>query len=320
MGYILGNKNKDGIYDYKSYNILTSDYQKRIIKHFFDDLDSQNELSSTLISSMNELIINDKKFPLAFIKEYYRTHNNQYIRMLNEKNIVHFGNILTTILLSDHLDKNDLDNIAVNIIYYGERVYYLMSDSENKKLFLCGFLNKIPLFKCIQFWESAIKYKLIFRLQKLTRDIEDKIEIFNKTNKIESSQKDDDFDANNNFYNNGMNIYDELDTTNDTNNTNSNNKKNKFFLFANKLKLLNLNNNSNNKNGEFNSNHLLVSIINYNANFEELTYELKKEYLKKAFEIFNSIITEFIPGFINYNFGLNNSLELLVKICNDFSI
>ena len=321
FGYILGSKNKNGIYEYKSYNILTSDYQKRIIKHFFDDLDSQNELSSTLISSMIELIINDKKFPLAFIKEYYRTHNNQYIRMLNEKNIEHFGNILTTILLSDHLDKNDLDNIAVNIIYYGERVYYLMSDSENKKLFLCGFLNKTPIFKCIQFWESAIKYKLIFRLQKLTRDMEDKIEIFNKTKKIESSsKKDDDFDANNNFYNNGMNIYDELDTTNDTNNTNSNSKKKKFFSFGNKLKLLNHYNNSNNKTSEFNSNHLLISIINYNANFEELTYELKKEYLKKAFEIFNSIITEFIPGFINYNFGLNNSLELLVKICNDYSI
>ena len=71
--------------------------------------------------------------------------------MLNEKNIEHFGNILTTILLLNDVDKNTLDNIFISVIYYGERVYYLLPDSENKKLFLCGFLNKIPLFKCIYF-------------------------------------------------------------------------------------------------------------------------------------------------------------------------
>ena len=326
LGYFIRGIDKDGLIIYNSFDIYSSEYQKRIMKQFFDCLDSQNEFSSNLISSMNELIINDKKFSLDFIKEYYRTHNNQYIRMLNEKNIEHFGNILTTILLSTNLDKNDLDYISVNIIYYGERVYYLLPDSENKKLFLCGFLNKTPLFKCIYFWDSAIRYKLIFRLQKLTRDIEDKIEIFNKTKRNPEPSYDYKYnDTSNNFYNNGMNIYDELDSNNDTNSTNNSNNslthstlKKKFINLGNKLKILN-NINNNNKSNDSNNN-LLISIINYNANFEELTPELKNEYLKKSFEIFNSIITEYIPAFVDYNFGLNNSLDLLVRICNNYSM
>ena len=36
------------------------------MKLFFDSLDSQNELTSDIISSIIELIINDKKFPQYF--------------------------------------------------------------------------------------------------------------------------------------------------------------------------------------------------------------------------------------------------------------
>ena len=319
IGYVLGNKDKDDIITYKSFDILSNDYQKNILEQFFNNLDSQNELSTNVISSINELILNDKQFPQYFIKDYYTTHKNKYIRMLNEKNIEHFGNILNTILLLPDLDKSELDNILVNVIYYGERVYYLIPNSENKKLFLCGFLNKAPLFKCIYLWESAIKYKLILRLQNLTRDIEAKLEILNKTkrniNLTNNNQK--------NSYNNDkdigsvrklkINIYEELNTTNDTNNStktqNESPIKRRFFSGKTKPKII-----------KYDSNNLLISIINYESNFNALPQELKKEYLKKALEIFNLIITEYIPSFINYNFGLNNSLDFLVKICNDYSI
>ena len=326
FGYIMGTKDKDDLINYNSYDIQSYEYQKRILQQFSDLLDSQNELSTNVIASVNELILNDKKFPQYFLKDYYTTHNYQYVRMLNEKNIEHFGNILINILLLTDLDKNDLDNILISIVYSGERIYYLIPDSENKKIFLCGFLNKIPLFKCIYFWESIIKIKLIFRLQKLSRDIDEKVENLNKSHKRlinlqkiinnnkDSNNKDSNIN-NNNFDNNAftINLYDELNSTNDTNNTDKNHsvspKKKRFFGLRNKPKA----------NNDLNTN-LLISIINYEENYEELTPEFKSEYLKKSLDIFNSIITEYIPSFINYNFGLNNSLDLLVKICNDYSI
>ena len=323
IGYVFGCKNKDDIIEYNSYDIQSNEYQKKILQQFFDNLDSQNELSSNVISAINELIIKDKYFPQYFIKDYYTTHNKKYIRMLNEKNIEHFANILTTILLLNNLDKNTLDNISVNVIYYGERVYYLLPDSENKKLFLCGFLNKIPLFKCIYFWETAIKYKLILRLQKLSRDMEEKIEILNKSKKneinlinlINTNTNKNNNDFNDNFTNRlNINIYEELSTSNESSNSTkkpSSQSPTKKFFSRNKHK--------NNTNNDANST-LLISIINYEANYEELTPELKTEYLKGALNIFNSIIKEYIPSFINYNFGLNNSLDLIVKICNDYSI
>ena len=319
IGYVFGGKNKEDIIEYKSYDILSSEYQKKILQQFFENLDSQNELSCHVISSINELIQKDKYFPEYFMKDYYTTHNRKYIRMLNEKNIEHFGNILTTILLLNDVDKNTLDNIFISVIYYGERVYYLLPDSENKKLFLCGFLNKIPLFKCIYFWENAIKYKLIIRLQKLTRDIDDKIEILYKSTKknVINLVNANDRKTNNNDFNNSLNIniYEELSTSNEIN---SNSTTKTHSQSPTKRKFFSRHKNKNNNNDTINN--LLITIINYQANYEELTPELKNEYLKKSLEIFHSTILYYIPSFINYNFGLNNSLDLLVKICNDYSI
>ena len=88
------------------------------MKIFFDSLDSEKELTPDIISSILELIINDKKFAQYFIKDYYVTHNTKYIRMLNEKNLEHFGNILSTILLINEIDKTDLLNIIIKKYFY----------------------------------------------------------------------------------------------------------------------------------------------------------------------------------------------------------
>ena len=292
--------------NYKTFDIESNEYQKKIMKLFFDSLDSQNELSSDILSSIIELIINVKTFPKYFIKDYYVTHNTQYIRMLNEKNLEHFGNILMTIILLNDLEKNDLLNIITSIIYYGERVYYLIPNAENKKLFLCGYMNKIPLFKCIYFWESLIRYKLIGRLEKLANEIDEKFERINKTNKKNSNNLDD-YSNNSNYYDTGMNIYEELNTTDDSIESSKNYRKNMHL----KGKI------NGNKNNDLS---LFISIINYEGSFEELTVEFKKEYIQKSNKIFHSIIIEYISAFVNYNFGQNNSLELIVKICNEFSM
>ena len=305
FGYIVESQdNKEDSTNYKTYDIQSNDYQKKIMKLFFDSLDSQNELTSDIISSIIELIINDKKFPQYFFKDYYVTHNTQYIRMLNEKNLEHFGNILTTIMLLNDLDNNDFLNLIANIIHFGERIYYLIPNAENKKLFLCGFLNKIPLFKCIYFWESVIRYKLVNHLEKLANEMDEKLELMDKVNK-KHNHNINDYSNNSNYYDIGMNIYEELNTTDESLDINKNHKKN----MKNKM-----------KDNKTNDPNLFISIINYEANYEDLTTKLKNEYIKKAHQIFNSIILEYISSFVNYNFGLNNSLELLVKICNQFSM
>ena len=305
FGYIVESQvNKEDSTNYKTYDIQSNDYQKKIMKLFFDSLDSQNELTSDIISSIIELIINDKKFPQYFFKDYYVTHNTQYIRMLNEKNLEHFGNILTTIMLLTDLDNNDFLNLIANIIHFGERIYYLIPNAENKKLFLCGFLNKIPLFKCIYFWESVIRYKLVNHLEKLANEMDEKLELMDKVNK-KYNHNINDYSNNSNYYDIGMNIYEELNTTDESLDINKNHKKN----MKNKM-----------KDNKTNDPNLFISIINYEANYEDLTTKLKNEYIKKAHQIFNSIILEYISSFVNYNFGLNNSLELLVKICNQFSM
>ena len=286
---------------YKTYNISSAEYQKKLIKLFIDSIESQNELSLDTISAIEELIINVKSFPNYFFKEFYNLHNNSsYIQLLNEKNLEHFGNILMTIILLKDLEKNDLLNIIVNIIYYGEKIYYSIPNAKNKKLFLCSYLNKFPIFKCIYFWEIIIRYKLISRLEKLTLEIEENFEKINRTNKKPGFL--------NNFLDNNININDELNTTDDSADSSKGFKKNT-------MNLKNIFNN--NKHNEVNG---LISIINYEANFEELTPELKNEYIKKANQIFHSIVIEYISAFVNYNFGQNNSLELIVKICNDFSM
>ena len=302
QGYIKEPQEEDTeLIIYKTYNISSAEYQKKIIKLFIGSIESQNELSLDTISAIEELIINVKSFPNYFFKEFYNLHNNSsYIQLLNEKNLEHFGNILMTIILLKDLEKNDLLNIIVNIIYYGEKIYYSIPNAKNKKLFLCSYLNKFPIFKCIYFWEIIIRYKLISRLEKLTLEIEENFEKINRTNKKPGFL--------NNFLDNNININDELNTTDDSADSSKGFKKNT-------MNLKNIFNN--NKHNEVNG---LISIINYEANFEELTPELKNEYIKKANQIFHSIVIEYISAFVNYNFGQNNSLELIVKICNDFSM
>jgi len=135
----------------------------------------------------------------------------------------------------------------------------------------------------------------------LAQDID--VNLDNKNNKKISNNNE--YRNNSNYYDTGMNIYEELNTTDDSNDSNKSYKK---YLKG---------KSNGNKNNEIN---YLISIINYETNFEELSVELKNEYLKKANKIFHSIILEYISAFVNYNFGLNNSLDLLVKICNEFSM
>ena len=147
---------------------------------------------------------------------------------------------------------------------------------------------------------------MIGRLEKLANEIDEKFERINKTNKKNSNNLDD-YSNNSNYYDTGMNIYEELNTTDDSIESSKNYRKNMHL----KGKI------NGNKNNDLS---LFITIINYEGSFEELTVEFKKEYIQKSNKIFHSIILEYISAFVNYNFGQNNSLELIVKICNEFSM
>jgi hypothetical protein len=147
---------------------------------------------------------------------------------------------------------------------------------------------------------------LIGRLEKLANEIDEKFERINKTNKKNNNNLDD-YSNNSNYYDTGMNIYEELNTTDDSIESSKNYRKNMHL----KGKI------NGNKNNDLS---LFITIINYEGSFEELTVEFKKEYIQKSNKIFHSIIIEYISAFVNYNFGQNNSLELIVKICNEFSM
>jgi hypothetical protein len=75
------------------------------------------------------------------------------------------------------------------------------------------------------FWESLIRYKLIGRLEKLANEIDEKFERINKTNKKNNNNLDD-YSNNSNYYDTGMNIYEELNTTDDSIESSKNYRKN----------------------------------------------------------------------------------------------
>ena len=147
---------------------------------------------------------------------------------------------------------------------------------------------------------------MINNLEKLSNEIDKKFEKLSKTNK-KNNHPIHDYNNNNDYYDTGMSIYEELNTTDESIDINKNNIKNIFSK-------------NRDKDNKGNDIDLFVSIINYENNFEELSVKLKNEYIKRAHQIFNSIIIEYISAFVNYNFGLNNALDLIVKICNDFSM
>jgi hypothetical protein len=67
----------------------------------------------------------------------------------------------------------------------------------------------------------------------------------------------------------------------------------------------------------------LISILKDNTDKdidENLSEEIKKQYLQNAFHKFHKIIMDFILFLTNYNFGFDNSISLIKKICVKFEL
>ncbi len=68
--------------------------------------------------------------------------------------------------------------------------------------------------------------------------------------------------------------------------------------------------------GKFNK---FINLCNF-TNFEKLSKNYQIEFIQNAYEQLHLILKENILFFINYNFGINNGIDFIVKVCNDYNM
>ena len=62
-----------------------------------------------------------------------------------------------------------------------------------------------------------------------------------------------------------------------------------------------------------------INLCNF-INFDKLPKNFQIEFLQNSYEQLHLILKENIPFFINYNFGLNNGADFIIKVSNDFNV
>ena len=62
-----------------------------------------------------------------------------------------------------------------------------------------------------------------------------------------------------------------------------------------------------------------INLCNF-VNFDKLPKNFQIEFLQNSYEQLHLILKENIPFFINYNFGLNNGADFIIKVSNDFNV
>lgn len=298
-----------------SETLKNTEYQLKIMNNFFKGLDSPSEIPPLIMSNLNELICIEKSFPSLFIKTYLSSHKGNYTKIPNELNLRHFGHALNNIFVTClDLDKKESFTLMIYIIYIGQHVYCNLSERENNKIFLCSLLKKIHLFKCLNFWDDILKFKIKISLKKVKKEIEEKADIIYKIKKRRASESEkitdealtldtlDELNSTVIMANNDDDDYNYDYEFNAMNDVNAIKKglKNLMSMQGAKIKL--------------------VTFIKFEEEYEILTEEYKNEFLSKSLEHFHNIISEYMPAFINYNFGVCSSTEFLVKICNEFEI
>ena len=276
----LGNNNLDEEEKYS--NLNEEKTQKKIIKDFVKYLESENELLNELISIINYLLNNDKDFCILFIKTYINSHKHIYTEIKNYNNLIHFSNILNNILLNNILDKENINNLSLGIIYISQRIYSHYPNDNKIKIFLSALMGKKYLFQSNSFWNEIILFKMKLKFRNNIKQIENKYNEYNK--KITENQNNNSYTGylTNFFYNKG---------TENINKSNLN--KNKLSQFANHANYL---------------------------NYENLPLNIAKNFDNLCLIEFNSIIKEIIPWFINFNFGYNNGIDFIINLCNKFNI
>ena len=263
-------ENDEDIYDLTLYHNI--DYQKMVVQKLYKFIDSSDEIPYELITVCNTLISEISEFSKILIKQYLDNHPNGFNRLKNYNNILHFSHLLSNVLLNSHLDNDTMINVKMALIFIAQKTYVV---HQNKKLFLCGIMNKHEIFKSTFFWYQIIEFKLKLKLNNVVKETTQKfnIEILN--------------------VNNNENRFNKNSILNMFHKNNSNDKKKFSNEFANLMKF---------------------------DLFDKLTRDTHKFFLDSSFKQFHLILKEYIPYFINFNFGIDNSISFIVELCNKYNV
>ena len=163
-------------------------------------------------------------------------------------------------------------NVKMALIFIAQKTYVV---HQNRKLFLCGIMNKHQIFKSTYFWYQIIEFKLKLKLNNVVKETTQKfnIEILN--------------------VNNNENRFNKNSILNMFHKNNSNDKKKFSNEFANLMKF---------------------------DLFDKLSRDTHKFFLDSSFKQFHLILKEYIPYFINFNFGSDNSISFIVELCNKYNV
>jgi len=141
--------NKDNLIENK--NIILSKY--------FEHLYKKEKIPLKIICKINYLLFNYDDFYLIFIEEFLKGNKDtNFIEINNLFNLKHLSFILKS-KISLYLN----NNVFLLFLLLGQEIYY---SGDNKKIYLCNLLNKMPLFNLVLFWKNLIKLLFKFIISK----------------------------------------------------------------------------------------------------------------------------------------------------------
>ena len=261
--------------------IKNKDYQNQIIIQFFECLDSSNEIPFNLISYINEFVNYDKEFSVNFFKYFFNKHKNNYLRLFNVNNIKHLRNILFNILISGQ----KIEDIEYK--YNKNSVILSIINIGQRVYYMSSHRDLVKTFLC-----GLLKKYYLFQSENFWEEMIH----FKLKNNINAAlqEKSDKKLKNKNKEENELS----------SKNISDKNKCLKMFI--------NLTESSNSEN--------IKAPISEDIN--KLSYNEKdtNDFLNKCFRQFHNTILEFIPSLINYNFGLNKSIEFIYNVCSKYSL
>ena len=263
-------------------NYKEENNQKIIIETFIKILDNNNneELSLELICFINNLIIEDKNFSTLFLKLFIDSHKN----LINNNNYHQIYNLNNFYHFS-----NILKNILYNFPFFNFNSNN--NDNNNNNDFICNLSSAIIFISQRTYYLDLNSNKILF-----LSGIISKNSLFQKyffwKNIIEFKLKIK---------------------------LNAIKKKISILIQEDKIKGKKYNNN-NNKNNNINlKKNEFVLLIDF-TNFEKIENNYQIYFIENSKEQLKHILFEIIPSFINFNFDLSNSNDLISNVCNRFNI
>jgi hypothetical protein len=288
-------------------------FQLNLMENFLKQLYSEKEIEVDSMGKVMEILYNNPTFSKTFIDYILKDRKNIFIKFVNYQNLQHFANILNTISLS--LENTYSENFELNfaIIFIAERSFYYDKE-KNTKTYLCAILSKNKLFATRTFWLDLIELKL-------SRRIEEQLNRLDKNLLAESqigvSWKNDSMMGN---AKDSLQLSNRNDFLNPSSTISTNN--NILSNIGSKLKnIFNKDNNGKNQSprskSRKNSSALSKSVV---KNYENLSSAKKNIVDKITITELSSILKEYIPHFVNFNYDISEAIDIIVELSTKYRI